>query len=185
MCTAVALETALRACIRKSLDGPCTAIAVSGMAFQQGACDGDCALPPIYTRLLGAIVGDKLQINQSVADGEPLLTTCETNTSTLELLHRCICPDVTGGNTVNASVDLGWDSSCVEPDCGDQSMEELLRLSIVESPDTPARFQVVENALPFDPMDCTTAIWPLETLLRMAAVRLPNGTVAWRIQTEA
>ena len=49
---------------------------------------------------------------------------------------------------------------------------------------TAARVRVVENNDVFAPLDCISALLPLETLLRMAIVELPGGEIAWRIQTE-
>lgn len=182
MCTTVALETALRSCIRKGI-GNCTAIAVTGAAFTE-PCDGDCILEGINTRVAACIVGGKLQTNFALLTTEAALVTCENLLPFAELVHKLICQVGDGTNTVHTIGDIGWDASCVEATCGDMSLLELFAASITESSDTQARIRVVENNDVFDPLDCITALLPLETLLRMAIVELPGGEIAWRIQTE-
>lgn len=182
MCTPSALETALRSCIRKGT-GNCTAIAVTGFAYQE-PCGGDCVSEPINTRVVSCIVSGKLQVNISSLTEEGPLVTCDNLVPFAELVQKLICAVGNGTNTVGAITDAGWDASCVDATCGDRSLLELFAASVTESADTAARVRVVENNDVFAPLDCITALLPLETLLRMAIVELPGGAIAWRMQNE-
>lgn len=188
MCTTTALETALRACIRKAEGVHCASIAVDANSFLAGGAAG-CGMEPVATRFLRSIYQDRLLINAVVFDTNTGYVECQTTPSTEELLQRSL---IEGDAGKARCIWATFTSDNPLPECQNNcdldglSLTELFKRSLRSHAyygQEPC-LQVVEGPGGELPIACDDAT-PLETLLRMCAAIMPDGSVAWRIQSEA
>jgi hypothetical protein len=183
MCTTVALETALRACIRKTEGVNCAAIAVDASFFQEAQLE--CGPEALHTRILRAIAGGRLFV-QTTADEqvEPAID-CNSTPSTEELLQSVLLPSSDGKVVVAVMADTSDVDDCVS-DCSkaDMGLEELFRRSLVYSDYFAGNaVRVIYNDASENSISCAEDI-PLATLLKMCAFHRGDGSVAWRLQIE-
>lgn len=183
MCTTTALETALRSCIRIG-PGSCAAIAVNRSEHIAEVLQS-CNDEPIETRILRCVKDGRI-LAQVSADGptEPAVT-CETMSTTAQILasvvhgsdqDRCVV-----AMHILANPDPGCDHDCSQP----WPIASLLSAAAIFNgywdPNPCLGVVAVDG---YEPISCDNST-PLETLLRMCAAIMPDGSVAWRIQIEA
>lgn len=183
MCTTVALETALRACIRKQEGVNCAAIAVDASFFQDGTVE--CGMEPVTTRLLRSILADRLLIQAVSDEVVEAAVDCDTTPSIEELLQGVLLPSTDGKVVLATMADTSDVDECVS-DCGkaDMGLQELFRRSLVYSDYYAGNaVRVIYNDQSLNQVSCAEDI-PLETLLKMCAFHRGDGSVAWRLQLE-
>ncbi len=182
MCTTTALETALRSCIRIGDDG-CAALAVNiNEHFAEGS--QTCNDEPISTRLTRCIKEGRL-LAQLGTDGPTVASvSCGNMPAPTELLGLFIYPS-SEGRCVIAMHDISIaDPGCAQV-CGQPLglAQALAASAIFNGYWDPNPCAAVIDVDGYEPLNCDNHT-PLETLLRMCAAIMPDGSVAWRIQIE-
>lgn len=176
MCTTVALETALRSCIRKIEGVHCVAIAVDASSFFPSGEPLDCIHDSAATRLQMTVQNGKVAAIFSDIGTPFTPIDCSTNPSVEALLQEVILTGEDAGVTLIDMHGVGSDADC-PTDCDDANVGLRTRflgsLRYLEE-DTPNILRLaVVTAGGGTPLDCDD-ITPLETLLMAAFVRDGN-----------
>lgn len=173
MCTTVALETALRSCIRKIEGVHCVAIAVDASSFFPSGEPLPCVHESAATRLQMAVQNGKVAIVLSDF-GTPISPlTCDTNPSAESLLHQIILRGEEPGVAILSVHTVATGAPCPEG-CDDANVGLLTRflgsIRYLEEEGTATLKIAAKDEGSGTPLDCDDTT-PLETLLMAAFVR--------------
>lgn len=172
MCTTVALETALRSCIRKIEGVHCVAIAVDASSFLPSGEPLDCVHESAATRLQMTVQNGKVAATYSTFGTAYSAIDCNSAPSAEVLMQEIVMTGEDQGVNLLVIHGVAGESPC-PTGCADDAVPLLSRflgsLRRLEEDQTVLRLAVAD-AISGTPLDCDD-ITPLETLLMAAFVR--------------